>query len=162
VPLTISINKNFWYSSPIFPLLSLLCALTFSKTIYNLLNGIKSPFTQKIILCVTLSLISFYPFRSIFIKSNELRKDVGLAELLKSGKVPQGTKIISSGYNSPLDFYQKAFLLKGIKTSVCKSSIIHKGDFVLITSEQELETVKKSFPTVALYTLKETELLLIK
>ena len=162
IPLTISINKNFWYNAPAIPLLSLLAALTFSKIILFLIQKIDSRLFQKAVIVVTICLLSIMPCRTIFNNSSKLNEHIGFAELIKSNRIKSGTKIISKGYNSPILFYQKAMMIRGTTVLVNEMDAVKEGDTVIVLSLFDINEMKQHYQCEVLFAMKETEMLYLK
>ena len=190
IPLTISINKYFWYDAPALPLLSLVAAITFGKISLYFFEGIKNETYKKAALIVLLFLVGVIPFHNAFSRANPakfaelqeveqktmLRQDVALAELVRSRRIPNDTKIISRVYNSPLNFYQKALAAKGVRITflhpqqdaIERRSLaididgIEEGNTVLAVSKAESDAVRQKFHCDVIYSLKELQLLAVR
>ena len=190
IPLTISINKYFWYGAPALPLLSLMAAITFSKISLYFFEGIKNKRYRRAAVIVLLFSIGVMPVYNAFSRADPakfakqqeveqktmLRQDVALATLIRSNRIPNNTKIISSVYNSPLDFYRKALAVRGIhitflhpqqdalerKSLVINTDGIEEGDTVLALSKAESDAVTQKFHCDVIYSFKELQLLAVK
>ncbi|MDB5283518.1 MAG: hypothetical protein JWO06_2593 [Bacteroidota bacterium] len=159
IAISISINKNDWYSAPSFPLLALLSAITFNAGISYFIKNI--PY-KNVAIGTTLLLIFYFPFIKTISSVYEVNDHFGFAELIKANAVTDNTVIISSRYDPSLDFYQEALAIKGITIWIRPSESVRPGETIITLNNSEADLVQQRFNCNVLYRLKETVMMTTK
>lgn len=162
IPLVVSTNKNEWYTAPSFPMLSLLSGVVFSRTSLAITDKIRHPSLALLLPYAVIFMLSILPVKRTIENSYALNERYGFAELVKSNRIPAEAKIISEGYNAPVDFYQKALKVRGTEVGRCGVKDLKPGDTVIAITTNDVHEVKEKFHCDVLYSCKETEMLFLR
>jgi 4-amino-4-deoxy-L-arabinose transferase-like glycosyltransferase len=162
IPLIVTVNKNFWYNAPAYPLLSLMAAVVFSAIFKFFTQPITKDYARDVLFLLVVLLFTTPVFYRIF--STEVCSDDrrGLAELIKSGKIVQHAQLVSKDYNPTALFYQKALRIKGVDVDISNADVVKSGDVIIATNKEDANEIKGRFQHNTLYSFLETEMFQLK